>query len=127
MPSTRTLSNFLRFRLEHQTIFRNLTASAVEAQLTLGLPQVLPTRARSGASILMMRMRKIDLDRFALPAIMHMMVVVLERITRDPQTQACGFVVIQDASEFPLRDLRKTAAAERRNMLHFIQVYYSFS
>lgn len=118
----RTLTNYLHFRLAHQAIFKNMRVDAVEEQLSLGVLQVLPTRARSGAAIVFMRMRHIDIDRFPLPRMIHMVVFIYERLARDPQTQACGILIINNLTGLPLSQMRKTSAEERSVMLHYVQV-----
>lgn len=125
--STKLFVNYFKYRSKYSSMLGELSAKAAERALKENIISVLPHRSEDGCKILVAKIGRLDLDEHSLASILKMMLVILDQLIEDEDTQVHGIVVCEDLSEisfFKMMSLIKQEQVAKGLALELIQVRY---
>lgn len=88
--------NYHKFRRKHASLLGEITPEAAEPTLKAHIVAVLPERTRDGCKVLLVRAGLLDLEQHPLENIVAMVLVILDHLIEDEETQVHGIVVCED-------------------------------
>lgn len=98
-------TRYFEYRQENSNLFRKFQAAepSIKEALFDGLPGVLPHHDHFGRKILVLYSANWDNTRYGLAAIYRAILLTLEKLIDDEETQINGFVIIVDWSQFTFK------------------------
>ncbi|CAI9740231.1 clavesin-2-like isoform X2 [Octopus vulgaris] len=101
----RLYGRYFEYRQENSNLFRKFQAAepSIKEALFDGLPGVLPHYDHFGRKILVLYSANWDNTRYGLAAIYRAILLTLEKLIDDEETQINGFIIIVDWSQFTFK------------------------
>jgi hypothetical protein len=101
----RLYARYFEYRQTNYNMFKKFTASEHDIKVALldGFPGVLPLNDHYGRKILVLFSANWDNHRYGLGSIYRAIVLTLEKLIEDEETQINGFVIIVDWSQFTFK------------------------
>ena len=104
--------NYHKYRHKHAPLLGELTPQAAQATMSNGMMSVLPGRSKDGCRVLVAKLSEWDPDKLTPGDMMKMMLVVMDRLLEDDETQVNGITVIEDMDEMSFFQVIKMAQME---------------
>lgn len=123
--STKLFVNYFKYRSKYSSMLGELSAKAVEQTLKANIISVLPHRSESGCKILVAKIGLFDLEERSIESILRMLLVILDQLIEDEDTQVHGIVVCEDLGElsfYKMMSLIKKEQIVKGLALELIQV-----
>lgn len=102
--------NYYKYRHKHSHILGQLSANSAEEVLRSGLVSVLPPTA--GPRVIVIRASLLDLEVMSPNVVLKSMLLILDQVLDDEETQVHGVVVVEDLAGFSLLDSLKLSSNE---------------
>lgn len=101
----RLYARYFEYRQNNRNLFKKFSASEYDIKIALqdGFPGVLPQNDHYGRKILVLFSANWDNHRYGLGSIYRTIVLTLEKLIEDEETQINGFVIIVDWSQFSFK------------------------
>ncbi len=91
--------NYYKYRAKYSTLLGELSPKAAEATLKENIISVLPHRSKDGCKVLVARMGAFDLNEHPPETVLRMMLVILDHLIEEEETQVHGIVLCEDLGE----------------------------
>ena len=88
--------NYHKFRAKHSHLLGEISVQAAESTLKANIVSVLPVRTLEGSKVLVARLSYIDFEANPLEMVMKMMLVILDKLIEEEDTQVHGIVICED-------------------------------
>ena len=98
-------ARYFDYRQNNRNLFKKFSASETDIKIALldGFPGVLPQVDHHGRRILVLFSANWDNHRYGLASIYRAILLTLEKLIEDEETQVNGFVIIVDWSQFSFK------------------------
>ena len=123
--SVKLYVNYFKYRAKYSSMLGELSPKAAEATLKQKLLSVLPHRSREGCKILVARMGEFDFEQHPIEDILKMVMVILDRLIEEEETQVHGIVFCEDLNEltfFKMMSLVRKEQVGKGMMFELLQV-----
>ena len=123
--SVKLYVNYFKYRAKYSSMLGELSPKAAEATLKQKVLSVLPHRSKEGCKILVARIGGFDLEEYPIEDILKMMLVVLDNLIEEEETQVHGIILCEDLSEltfFKMMSLIRKEQVSKGMMLELVQV-----
>ena len=120
--------NYHKFRRKHAASLGEVTAEAAGHTLQSHIASVLPQRTKNGCKVLVARIGMLDLEQHPIENLMKMMLVILDHLIEDEETQVHGIVVCEDLGEMTFLQMMSMIRKEqvaKGMMMELIQVSFT--
>jgi retinaldehyde-binding protein 1 len=117
--------NYFKYRAKHKSMLGELTPDAAASTLKEKIISVLPQRTGDGCKVLVARIGTVDLEVLPLEAILRMLLVILDRLIEDEETQVHGIVFCEDLAAltfFRMLAVIRKEQVTKGMMLELLQV-----
>lgn len=111
--ATKLFVNYYKYRQKYSSSLGEITPEAAAPTLEGNLVSVLPHRTKDGAKILVARFGIIDLDLYPLDHMLKMILVILDKLIEDEETQVHGIALCQDLAGMSLLKMLTIARKEQ--------------
>lgn len=122
--------NYHTVRRKHSELLGEISLQSAEGVIRSGIITVLPHRTTAGCRVLVARPNKWDMDTVRPEEILKALLVVLDKLLEEEETQVHGIVVFENFEGLPLVQilhLAKTEPIKKGVMLELIQVSHRMS
>ena len=123
--STKLFVNYFKYRSKYSSVLGEVSARAAEQTLKANIVSVLPHRSEDGCKIIVAKFGMFDLDEHPIESMLKMMLVILDQLIEDEDTQVHGIVVCEDLGElsfYKMISLIKKEQVAKGLFLELIQV-----
>lgn len=105
--------NYHKYRHKHAAMLGEITPQAAAHILSSGMLCVLPQRCRSGCRVLVARLSEWDLDTLTPGELMRTMLVLMDKLLEEEETQVNGICIIEDMEGMSFMQVIKLAQMEQ--------------
>lgn len=105
--------NYFKYRTKYSSMLGELSAAAAEPTLKSNLLAVLPHRTKDGCKVLVANIGSLDLDKFSIENLMKTLLVILDHLIEDEETQVHGFMFCEDLGELSFYKMMTLVRAEQ--------------
>ena len=123
--STKLFVNYYKYRTKYKSMLGELTPKGAESTLKEKIVSVLPHCTKDGCKIIVARLGAFNLDEHPPEAILRMMLVILDHLIEDEETQVHGIVFCEDLSAltfYRMMTLIRKEQISKGMMLELLQV-----
>lgn len=117
--------NYHKFRGKYASMLGEITPTAAEPILKAHIASVLPERTKDGCKVLVARIGVLDLEEHPLENLIKMILVILDHLIEDEDTQVHGIVVCEDLANltfFQMMSMIRKEQVAKGMMMELIQV-----
>lgn len=117
--------NYFKYRAKYSSTLGEISPTAVEMTLKANIVSVLPHRSKDGCKVLVARMGNLDIEVNTLDKVLQMMLVILDKLIEDEETQVHGIIFCEDLAGLTLYTMLALARQEqvvKGMMFELIQV-----
>ena len=105
--------NYFKFRAKHASILGEISAQAAETALKMNVVSVLPERSLEGSKVLVARFGKIDFTQLPIEMMTKMLLVILDKVIEEEQTQVHGISFCEDLRELSFMKMMELIRKEQ--------------
>lgn len=124
--ATKLFVNYYKYRQKYSSLLGEITPEAAAHTLEGNIVSVLPHCSKDGSKMLVARFGAIDLDLYPLDDMLRMLLVILDKLIEDEETQVHGIAICEDLAEMSLFKMLAVARKEqvaKGVMFELIQVH----
>lgn len=124
--ATKLFVNYFKYRHKYASMLGELTPEAVKPALSQNIISILPHRTNNGSKILMAHFGKVNFDELIMEDLMKAMVILLDHMIKDEETQVHGIAFCEDLDGMSFLDMMKLVSKEQMVkgvMFELIQVH----
>lgn len=123
--STQLFVNYFKYRAKYRSMLGELTPKGAESTMKEKIVSVLPHRTKDGCKVMVARLGAFDLDEHPPEAILRMLLVLLDHLIEDEETQVHGIVFCEDLAAltfYRMMVLLRKEQITKGMMLELLQV-----
>ena len=123
--SVKLFVNFFKYRIKYSSMLGEISVKAAETTLNEKIVSVLPHRTQDGCKVLVARLGLFDLEEHPPEAILRMLLVILDHLIEDEETQVHGIVFCEDLGALTFMKMMMLIRKEQIHkgmMLELLQV-----
>lgn len=123
--STQLFVNYFKYRAKYRSMLGELTPKGAEATLKEKIVSVLPHPTKDGCKVMVARLGAFDLDKHPPEAILRMLLVLLDHLIEEEETQVHGIVFCEDLAAltfYRMMVLIRKEQISKGMMLELLQV-----
>lgn len=123
--STKLFVNFYKYRNKYKSTLGDVTPKGAESTLKEKIVSVLPQCTRDGCKVIVARLGSLNLDEHPPESVLRMLLVILDHLIEDEETQVHGIVFCEDLSAltfFKMMTLIRKDQISKGMVLELLQV-----
>ncbi len=123
--ATKLFVNYYKYRAKHSSMLGEISPEAAKPTLKSNIISVLPNCTKDGCKVLVANLGAFDLEEHPIEHMLKMMLVILDELIQDEETQVHGMVLCDDLAALTLYKMMVLARQEqvaKGLMMQLVQV-----